>query len=382
MELKDLPIHPIEPWMFPEAQELRREAPENLVSMIETGVLENVSSLADLESSQVSVLDGGENSTCFFLNDNDQPVIVKFRHAGSSSETKALIVWGEHDLPVPKVISHGIVPGTQDFPNSTKYLVEEAIMDNDGNLSKSGYRFIAENPGELASVADRMGKILAGIHSVKANGMKFGGFADTWGNANGIDSFEDYLVGSIKFQREFLTQEGLSPESIDSIIKSIQAADFSEQGVYIHGDYGLHNVLVRNDNAEDVIVFDPNPLVADPYWDIAPILSKLEVKRRKAEANPQNIEFKEEFEKEKVYVDSLIKAYKVEMGEEFDEKRMDAIQFVRLVRKIDYGSRKEKAASSIEQGTAEAKAIADLEFYRQMMRDLAAKLISNESVSA
>lgn len=380
MKIEDIPRHPIEPWMFPEAQELRMDAPLNLVSLIEDGVLGNVTSLQDLLPGQVSVLVGGENSVCFYLENDDTPAVIKFRHAGSEAETQALFAWGERGLSVPRVLAHGLVPRTQDQDAPVKFLMEEAILDNDGSLSEAGHKFVAKNPDKQIALAARLGTILAEIHRVKApQELGFGGFADVWGSGNGYDSFSEYLAGNIEFFTDTLLKEGFSSIDIASIRKAIGEVKFVERAIYAHGDYGPHNALVINGNPEDLVIFDPNPLLADPYWDIASTFNWIEIKKLKAEADPENEQYQVEYDSAKEYAQSFLSAYQAEMGDDFDESRMNAIRFARILRKINYESRKENhpVEPKVFSKAKMQRNLIELEFSKKIIRELGATIASS-----
>ncbi len=380
MELKDIPTHPIEPWMFPEAQELRGNAPHHLVSLIESGELGNITSIHDLQPSQVSALAGGEKSVCFYLENENSALVVKLRYAGTESEAQALLAWEERGLPVPKILSHGIVPGTGDQEKPVGFIIEEAILDADGNLSKAGHKFVLRNPEMRTEVARRLGILLSEIHGVEAPvELGFGGFADDLESGNRYNSFGEFLAGNLDFLKNTLLNEGFSPEELDSIAEAVGQIQFTDRAVYAHGDYGPHNALVKNSDPEDLVIFDPNPLLADPYWDIAPTINWLEIRKQKAEASPENEKYQVEYEKAKQYAQSFLSGYKAEAGEEFDEKRMDAIRFMRLVRRIDYDRRKENHPVEPKVFSKEKmqRDLEELNVSRRIMRDLGKKLTFN-----
>lgn len=60
----------------------------------------------------------------------------------------------------------------------------------------------------------------------------------------------------------------MSPIQLEAL-KQLATIEFSSEAVYAHGDFGIHNVLIPEWVPFRGIIFDPNPLFADPYYDVA-----------------------------------------------------------------------------------------------------------------
>ncbi len=110
MEIKDIPHQEVKPWMSPDVKELRNRSPDFLVSLTENGTFENITDIRDLQPDQVSVLEGGELSACYLLKNNDQSIVVKFRHYGVDAEVEVTRAWQKQGVRVPAIISSGTVP--------------------------------------------------------------------------------------------------------------------------------------------------------------------------------------------------------------------------------------------------------------------------------
>lgn len=337
MEAKQLPSHPLPEWIQEENRVLRENAPRYFVNLIENNVLENVSSLADIETEQVAAL-AGDTSCGYFLRNNDKPTVVKFRTWGTTAEANALQAWRDVGARVPRVEAFGVVPITANTKPRIRYIVMEGITDQQGNPAPTAHAFIQANPDKAAEVGAAMGRELAKMHRVVMPGT-VGSFSEE-GIREGYASVDEFYTHALDEERSYLVSIGLTEEQVDKLKEKVGKIDFPEEGVLIHSDYGVHNVLVEQGDASKVRPFDPNAKVGDPYFDIARFLNKIALKKAEYEANPHDDKLKKDYELERALGESLIEQYKQESGIEFDEPRMLLNQIVKETRVLHYEEKK------------------------------------------
>ncbi len=69
-------------------------------------------------------------------------------------------------------------------------------------------------------------------------------------------------------------------------------------------------------------VFDPNPLIGDPYYDLAGILTRLDFHRVKAKADDSDDPNPPWLQRSQRFVDTLINTYIKGSGQELDQQRL------------------------------------------------------------
>lgn len=331
METNQIPTHKVDSPMLPEVRGLRTKAPGYLVSLIENGVLGNIES--------ASVLEGGEVSACYFLKTDDGPRVVKLRHKGIEAEVEALKAWQAQGVHIPEVKAVGVVPMTLAEKDPVKYLVLRGIVGRDGLPALTGDKYLTLHPDMADEVGKSMGIELGKMHQAKSDGL-FGGFSDMWGKDQAAVTLAEHFTNKIHYYSSFLLELGIPNDQIELVVKNIKSISFPVRGTYVHGDFGMHSVLIEDDDPSKVSVFDPNPIIGDPYWDIALRYNKAELNKAKYEAQPDNDEYKALYERDKTYLDALMGSYKKIAGVEIDGRRLLANQVVQEMSGIKYAEGK------------------------------------------
>ncbi len=359
----NIPEHKPEIWMSKEIQELRANAHHHLNYLIENGDLGNITSVADLEPGQVTALEGGISSACYFVRSDENPVVVKFRRFGGDAEIIVLRKWHDNGIAVPTIISSGILPNEQtptDPP--TTYLVMEGVTDSENGPAKSGHAFLEQHQDKISALGELMGKELAKIHQLTTN--KPFGFIDKE-DPQGY-TWPEYLQSILSQYEQYLKSFDISAEEIEILKRNLFIPEYPKEGSYLHGDYGLHNVLVESADPLKIKIFDPNPLIGDPYFDLARILYHYET----LEANVTD---KERTRIYKEFIDSLMKTYIETTGQPLAQTRLEANFLIRAL--TITRNREKRLDAKITFATGEEKDNHEREL--AILRDLLRKHIKN-----
>lgn len=298
----------VEEWMPQEAKELRRNAPDYFVELIESGVLENITSLDDLEPGSVTALEGGVSSACYIIQNNGESQVLKLRNDGMDAEAKALQIWEKTGASIPKVFSSGTISSTVDTALPVKYLLLEGIVDESGNGAPLASTYIDTNPSANAEIAYAMGGELAKMHRATSS-RPIGPYADMWEAKLDTESWSQFLIDDMMRHKRLLTELGFSDEQIGMIRHTIGNLPEPEESVYLHNDFAPRNTLVKATDPLAVSIFDPNPIVGDRHWDLARQVNRHGIAQKKAEANPANNHYQSDYARERQYVDSLFTGY-------------------------------------------------------------------------
>lgn len=186
--------------------------------------------------------------------------IIKLRNFGAQSENLCFDQWRKQGVPVPRVYFAGHFNEKQ----ALSYLIMDPVIDSVGGLAKLGYE--VDNKYRNA-IEQFLGVQLAKMHQAKAD--HFGGLVDdenstvsttTW------NDYVDYLLG--KSERDLLEICGIKPKQFE-FIRQLVNLTYTHSAVFAHGDFGIYSVLVKNIAPVDGVIFDPDPVLGDPYYDIA-----------------------------------------------------------------------------------------------------------------
>jgi fructosamine-3-kinase len=308
-------VHDIKPGMLKETQELREKAYSYLITLRGEGMLGASEILHTLAPGEASALQAGEISAAFFINDKANPSVLKLRHRGADAEAEALRVWKQVGADVPDVKGSGVVPGTE---GAIKYVHMEAVLDQEGNLAPGAWHYLKTHPEARTQIITTMGLEMAKIHSVQTD-KPFGAFADSWGSRHPEPTYQSFLKGLFYNYshrkekggeiRNYFAECGISDEEVEGLNKAIDATKFPEKGTYIHGDMGYHNVLIQDGDRLRVRTIDPNPRIADPYWDLAHQAARSELRADDPAAQE--------------YIEIFMSAYQSMRPEPIDATRLD-----------------------------------------------------------
>ncbi len=320
MEAGDIPIQPVDALTVPEAREIRENAPTLFLSLIENGKLENVDDIRDLPEGSLIPM-GGRASACYFLRDNDQPRVIKFRNSGIEAEAQSLTIWREHGVAAPDVKAAGDVPTTLFMKRKPKFLIMEGIVNPDGEPAKTGSQYAFGHPEALPLLGKLLGTELAKIHGIPTD-LPFGSFSDLSESSESLPTLQRLFLKNLAKESSYLRSIGISEEQLAVIETSIKEISFPDNGIIIHGDPGLHNVLVSSEEPLAIKIFDPNPKIHDPYWDIARMQIRQAMITAYAHAHPEDTQFGATYQLEKAYAEAFTNMYWTEGGQTCDEERL------------------------------------------------------------
>jgi hypothetical protein len=79
-----------------------------------------------------------------------------------------------------------------------------------------------------------------------------------------------------------------------------------------------------------VKIFDPNPLIGDPSWDLAILYNNFEFEKRKHEYNTRKKAYLTSYTRDKDTLDGLLKGYR-EAGGKIDEEAVAISQLMQCI---------------------------------------------------
>ncbi len=288
MQVKDIPVVPTGSGAPEGLKELRQQAPEMLRILIEQiHAIEDIQTLDDLQPNDLKALAGGNMSVDYAIRVNRKWMVIKLRTSGAEAEAEALRAWKQAGANVVAVFNSGVLPQTEQTKKQVKFLVLEAAMNGQNQIGKTVKEYIKEHSEAAQPIAEKMGEVLAAMHTAVA-GNHYGEFADMWGSEEGENAphtWNAYLMGYVDEHARHLRELGFTQLKIDNLKRKLQSMKFPEKGVYLHGDFSERNSILTRLQPYQVIVFDPNPLIGDPSWDLAILQNNFEFAKRKLEHN-------------------------------------------------------------------------------------------------
>jgi len=235
-------------------------------------------------------LSTGHESAVFLIKSKNEEKIIKFRAFGAVAEAIAYKKWKRQGVKVPTVVHASSKHSQIEYD----YIVMEVIRDQFGNLAKTA-NFIGN--GYTEALEFFLGKELAKMH--KASGLIFGEVENHVFPNQTFETWKDYLLEEL--HRHFYVLKNLIKLDRSKINSFILLAEKTKSNnpVYAHGDFGNYNLMITNYAPIDGVIFDPNPCLCDPYYDLANYLNG-----------------KEAWAKKKINIDSdcFLKAYLSESG--------------------------------------------------------------------
>lgn len=303
---------PIPDWMTGERRRMREQGMRFLAKLSSKGIIGDlINDPRDISTGIISAV--------YDVDTKEGRRIVKLREHGALAEAAVYVEWGVHNVTTPSVLRAGS-PG-EDIDWS--YVVMEPVLDHDGNLAPLGTEIGEEHRNTLDFF---LGTNLAKMH--KATGEHFGRLLDQNSEQLEFKSWNEYFNYKLtELESELRAKLRLSIEEIMDLNR-LSELDYVRLPVYAHGDLGIYNILVRQINPFDGVIFDPNPLLADPYYDVAYVL------------NGKEVWLKKEIDMD---TDLFLRAYKDESGtHNFDLRRLAAMRaFTAINRAISTTERHE-----------------------------------------
>jgi fructosamine-3-kinase len=202
----------------------------------------------------------------------DGDVVVKFNSEGLEAEARALRAWKPYTERVPEVLGVGTVPASGDPP--IKYLILAALKNDDGDVIETADDLVERSPASARELGQAIGAELRCLHSA-VDHTGFGNFGDSPGSERTYDTWSAYLEDFFALHADFVQQLGIDHDQIEAARAFIRACPFVSEGRFLHGDVTIRNVGVYSYRPITVGLFDPNPLIGDPSWDIAPMMNNV-----------------------------------------------------------------------------------------------------------
>jgi fructosamine-3-kinase len=220
----------------------------------------------------VAPLGGGVDAATYLVKGPGRNVVLKLNRQGLEAEALALRAWRAHSDLVPEVLGVGTVPSTGDEP--VRYLVLEALENETGGVVETGADLLEEHPTRAGELGRAIGAELRRLHgAIERNG--FGNFADLPGGERTYRTWNGYLEDFFRQHTEFVAGLGIPDDHIEAACAYIRAGPAVAEGRVVHGDVTIRNVAVYRYDPVTVGLFDPNPLIGDPSWDVAPLMNNV-----------------------------------------------------------------------------------------------------------
>lgn len=281
MKLAHIEKLPVKPQMPAVAKRVRRQAPRYIKSVIEhTRALPNISNIEELRPEQLNALGGGVDAATYLVKSAEAQIIIKLSTHGIEAEAEALEHWQAKGVHVPEVMDWGIVPVTGHNVQKVKYIVQQAMLDKHGRIAETCANFLIYQPEAARKIGRLLGKELKLMHSATAK-RTFGEFADSTGNTAPYADWNSYLLGYLDVQMPNLKKLGVTNRQVRLLKQYILSRRFVKRGRYLHGDFSIRNAAIKSYEPLQVIIFDPNPIVGDPTWDIAVLFNNYEFQKRR-----------------------------------------------------------------------------------------------------
>lgn len=281
MKVTEIDTLPTDRTIPTEKRALRRRGPRLLASVInDTQALPSVRSLDDLRPEHIKALSGGKDALAYLINHPAGRVIIKMGTEGILAEIETIHAWKQRSVRVPAVLSSGIVPVTKTANRTIRYLVQEAMTDTNDRLVETCADYLTHQPHQARKIGQQLGKELNKIHSCVSR-RQFGEFKDSQGSTSSYKTWNGYVSDSIRKQRSYLLDLGITEADFAALLARIDELKYVRKGRYLHGDFSVRNVAVRSKDPLKVSVFDPNPLIGDPTWDVSFLANNYEFKKRR-----------------------------------------------------------------------------------------------------
>jgi|SRR3989344_609478 len=322
--MNEIPIHTTQQWFSLEAKRLKTFAPIYLDLLLKQKGL-------DIKDFHIRTMNTGETSACFLLVHPERPSIIKLKNTGVFAEAETLSIWSSQGVQVPKVLDVGVIDKICNNQTEVQFLQLEAICNQDGEIAPLGYEFIDTNVMYAPEVGQQMGAQLAKMHRAPTI-RGFGRFADIPGPVYSF--WATYLANYLEEYQDYLFSKDITEPQLQSISNSLPSIDFSNMGSYIHGDFGIHNILVHGKQNPRVYIIDPDPQIGDPYVDVALIMFRLQISKLMYDLKPNNTEVGFQHIKFTNCYRSLLDSYFSITSDQYDPKRCAVHRITALLPKI------------------------------------------------
>jgi fructosamine-3-kinase len=238
----------------------------------ESGEFTDLPPLDRMTDDQLVELAGGVDASTYLVKGPDRDVVVKLNSSGLEAEARALRAWKQYTPRVPEVLGLGTVPETGE--RQLKYLILAALKNDQGDVVETAADYLEQSPERAREMGQAVGVELRRMHqAVQETG--FGNFADSPGSERSYDSWSTYVEDFFALHVDFVQKLGITDDQVEATRAFIRRCPFVAEGRFLHGDVTIRNVGVYSYRPITVGLFDPNPLIGDPSWDIAPMMNNV-----------------------------------------------------------------------------------------------------------
>jgi fructosamine-3-kinase len=257
----------------PSQDESRQQGEAHLRWVLEeSGEFIDLPRLDEMSPEQVVELAGGVDAATYLVKCPDSDVVVKLNSSGLEAEARALRAWKPYTPRVPEVLGLGTVPSTGDKP--IKYLILSALKNDEGEVVETADDYLKRSPESARKLGQAVAAELHRMHQA-VDKTGFGNFADSPGSERTYGTWSAYLEDFFVLHADFVQELGIADDQIEAARAFIRSCSFVAAGSFLHGDVTIRNVGVYSYHPITVGLFDPNPLIGDPSWDIAPMMNNV-----------------------------------------------------------------------------------------------------------
>ncbi len=251
--------------------------------LAESGDLPDLPESGRMAQDGVVPMGGGVDAATYLVRGLSRNVVLKLNRQGLEAEARALQAWRAHSDLVPEVLGVGTVPSTGDEP--VRYLVLEALENQRGGVVETGADLLEKHPSRARELGRAIGAELYRLHGA-IDRTGFGNFADVPGSERTYRTWNGYLEDFFRLHTEFVAGLGISDDRMEAACASIRTGPSVAEGRVLHGDVTIRNVAVYRYDPIAVGLFDPNPLIGDPSWDVAPLVNNVAFDELRDEGAP------------------------------------------------------------------------------------------------
>lgn len=331
MSIEDIATLPTPPHMAHKTKRLRENAPKYIASVIaNSSAFDGIKGLDDLKTKAVRPLAGGMMSANYLVEIPGRPaVVIKLLYDGADAEAEALHFWQTSGANVVTVLQHGIVPSTKRTKHHIKYLIMEAVLDKDGQPAPTCDNYVVEHPTAIRRIGYLLGQELATMHA-RTSHRTFGDFADL-PQAAPYKSWNAYLEGYIDMHYKYLLSIGIAAADLEKLRSVVMHTRFAAHGCYVHGDYSLRNSMIEKTRPLTIAIFDPNPVIGDPSWDLAVLYNNYHFAKRRVELAPDHKRYVATYKLERSTLRSFVKGYEATTGAEINMRHVILSQIMQTM---------------------------------------------------
>lgn len=231
-------------------------------------ILSDFDTVQDLRPEQMTVLGGGNNAAVYLIRSPEKQIIIKLDDQGVEAETEAIEQWRKRGARVPDVLAAGKFPESLVKRKNLKYIIQKALLTKHGILAETCANYLAHSPDNARTIGRLMGAELTKIHRAVSD-RSFGDYGDVSANTAAFKTWNAYLLSYLEHQKKYLKKLGVRDEDVIAVADYIKNCKFVSHGRYLHGDFSIRNAAIKSFEPLKISLFDPNPLIGDPTWDIA-----------------------------------------------------------------------------------------------------------------